>query len=747
MSSIPGQRREAAELRRAGKITAAGKLLLSAGLPLEAATVFAEAHRYEEALAALLLASPSRSIDELEPDLLLRAAEWLETLRRWPEAAKAYRLVGDEARARALDAQSAKASPSPLGQSVAAPARPPQTSQAPPRLSSAAVRPHRIDMRSEPDIEPERISSLPVDRVSSVPPENGRTSALPVEPRRASSAPPRGPSSKPPPAAGPVSQRFERRADAAARSLEAAVAAERSGDLMRAADLYLAAGAPIGAVRCFMARSELPRALAAIVKVPPNDPQYRKAVTLGVDLSTRLGSLDFAFHQFSAPFFEGEPRDEDEVNAFYRMGILFEQFDHVDDAKAVLRRVLKVRNAAAIRDRLAALEARAEKAKASFAKAMEEDDAFRRSSPPPAPKPEEETFPSLPEIQLPIRSRRPPNNAESPRAGSPAPFDAPDRTSTPADAPQRAGAPKKVDRPTETDNRPPKDAPIVNVFNIGAGITIARRYKIEQLLGKGGMGAVYRAHDLELDEALAIKLFAHGRDDATLVSRFKQELSLARQISHANVIRLYDFGQQGAIPFITMELLAGRDLAEEMEQGRELMRDLGFLIQACRGLQCVHERGVVHRDLKPENLFVTTDGVVKLMDFGIAKRSSTPANLTQQGFTAGTPAYMAPEQAESFATASHLSDIYSVGVIAYRMFTGVLPFDNENPMAVLIKHIQEIPVPPRDHDPSIPDELEYIILQLLEKKPELRVQSCAELANDLERLRTRLEARPSRRPR
>jgi serine/threonine protein kinase len=180
------------------------------------------------------------------------------------------------------------------------------------------------------------------------------------------------------------------------------------------------------------------------------------------------------------------------------------------------------------------------------------------------------------------------------------------------------------------------------------------------------------------------------------------------------------------------------------EEGRDLIRDLGYLVQVCRGLQCVHERGVVHRDLKPENLFVTDDGIVKLMDFGIAKRQSTQGNLTVQGFSAGTPAYMSPEQIENFAATTHLSDIYSLGVIAYRLFTGELPFENENPMAVLMKHLKELPRPPSEIDPSIPDELEYMILQLLEKQPSSRIQSCAEIASDLENLRGRL-ASPRRR--
>ena len=260
------------------------------------------------------------------------------------------------------------------------------------------------------------------------------------------------------------------------------------------------------------------------------------------------------------------------------------------------------------------------------------------------------------------------------------------------------------------------------------------------------MAIVYRAHDRELDETIALKLFTHTTGDPALLSRFKQELALCRQITHPNVVRLYDIGSHNEVRFFTMELLSGVDLATQIDQGRDLVRDLGYLVQLCEGLQCVHEKGVVHRDLKPENVFVTHEDVVKLMDFGIAKRRKSEGNLTMDGFSAGTPAFMAPEQINNFASVTHLSDLYSLGVIAYRLFTGVLPFESESPMAVLVKHINEAPAPPSTHEPSIPDELEYVIMQLLEKDPRRRVQSCRELARDLAELRSRLMASRRSRP-
>jgi serine/threonine-protein kinase len=258
------------------------------------------------------------------------------------------------------------------------------------------------------------------------------------------------------------------------------------------------------------------------------------------------------------------------------------------------------------------------------------------------------------------------------------------------------------------------------------------------------MAAVYRALDLDLEETIALKVFAPTGNDDTQLGRFKQELAVARKLNHTNIVRLYDLGTHGHASFISMELLEGADLGQILDESRDLLRDLGYLVQALEGLEFAHEKGVVHRDLKPENLFVTTAGVVKIMDFGIAKQQ-TNTKLTQAGYSAGTPAYMAPEQVNDFRSANHLSDLYSMGIIAYRMFTGVLPFAHESTMAILMKQLRDAPIPPSSHNPSIPDELEFMILQLLEKDPARRIQSCRELADDLNALRARITAQLRRR--
>jgi serine/threonine-protein kinase len=188
-----------------------------------------------------------------------------------------------------------------------------------------------------------------------------------------------------------------------------------------------------------------------------------------------------------------------------------------------------------------------------------------------------------------------------------------------------------------------------------------------------------------------------------------------------------------------MELLSGHDLGEVMQRAPlAIDQGLALLVQACNALQVVHERGVIHRDIKPDNFFITNEGVLKVMDFGIAKRRSASRGLTRAGMMAGTPQYMAPEQANNFGGVTYLADLYALGCIAYQMFTGAVPFDAEEVMPILMAHMSRAPDPLRPRNPAIPAELETVILRLLAKKPEARVQSCRELAAILSGIRLRL---------
>jgi serine/threonine-protein kinase len=242
---------------------------------------------------------------------------------------------------------------------------------------------------------------------------------------------------------------------------------------------------------------------------------------------------------------------------------------------------------------------------------------------------------------------------------------------------------------------------------------------------------------------VAIKLFAPATaaEAETMVARFKLELSLSRILSHPNIIRLFDLGSEGGWRYLTMELLEGKDLATFItDRGTALpiVEGLKYLEQVCTGLQAAHERGVVHRDIKPHNIFITTSGEVKVMDFGIARKLNTPG-VTVMGTIAGTPEYMSPEQINGFSDVTHATDVYALGITAYQMFTGILPFNYAELTRVLVAQASEAPPPPRVRNPAIPPALEAVLLKCLEKDPAKRPANAAILNLMLRNIRETAE--------
>jgi serine/threonine-protein kinase len=269
------------------------------------------------------------------------------------------------------------------------------------------------------------------------------------------------------------------------------------------------------------------------------------------------------------------------------------------------------------------------------------------------------------------------------------------------------------------------------------GSLVANRYRIEGTLGQGGSATVFKVHDNELDEKVAMKVFAPSARSDSQVLRYKNELSLSRQLTHPNIIRLFDLGAHEEWRYLTMELLEGVDLASKLEALHgplPLAEGLLILEGACAGLQYAHDNGVIHRDIKPGNLFITREGVVKVMDFGIAKKERTQ-HITQEGTIAGTPEYMSPEQISGFSTVSHLTDVYALGCTAYATFSGAPPFGSPEVMAVLMQQVNNAPPPLRAKNGAVPAELERVVLKLLEKDPAKRFQSCAEVSVELRRIR------------
>lgn len=265
------------------------------------------------------------------------------------------------------------------------------------------------------------------------------------------------------------------------------------------------------------------------------------------------------------------------------------------------------------------------------------------------------------------------------------------------------------------------------------GTLFAGRYDIESELGAGGMGIVYKAYDRTLDDAVAIKVLRSEAlaQDASLADRFKQEIRLARKITHKNILRTHDFGEVDGMRYLSMEYVRGITLKHLLSQNRQLPTAAGLRIarQICSGLAAAHAAGVIHRDIKPQNVLIEPNGGVKIMDFGIA-RLSQDKGMTATGVVIGTPDYISPEQARGIAL-DQRTDIYSAGIVFYEIFSGTLPFEGDSSLGVVLKHIQEAPPPIETRNPAIDPRIARIVMKSIEKDPDRRYQSMTELARDL----------------
>ena len=272
-----------------------------------------------------------------------------------------------------------------------------------------------------------------------------------------------------------------------------------------------------------------------------------------------------------------------------------------------------------------------------------------------------------------------------------------------------------------------------SLADLQPGTLLGNRYEILQLLGQGGMGAVYRARDREVDRMVALKVIRPelaGRPE--ILQRFKQELILARQVTHRNVIRIYDLGEADGIKFITMQFIEGQDLKSLLiQKGKCTVEEaVGIIQQVCLALEAAHAEGVVHRDLKPQNIMLDKQGKVTVMDFGIA-RSVEFGGMTQTGALMGTPEYMSPEQVRGEEVDAR-SDLFTLGIIFCELLTGKMPYQADTVMGTMFKRTKEPATPPAQLDPSVPRAVSEVVTRCLEMDSKHRYQSAAELRHELE---------------
>jgi len=294
----------------------------------------------------------------------------------------------------------------------------------------------------------------------------------------------------------------------------------------------------------------------------------------------------------------------------------------------------------------------------------------------------------------------------------------------------RGDTPPKAERPAG----PTETMPTI-VTELRSGTTFAGRFEVIEELGKGGMGHVYKVYDQKTREKMALKLLKpEVAVDKEAIERFGNELRFARKISHRNVCRVYDLGEEKGTHFITMEYVSGEDLKSIIRMTGPMSpgKTVGVARQVSEGMAEAHRLGVVHRDLKPQNIMIDREGNVRIMDFGIA-RSAKVKGMTGAGVVVGTPEYMAPEQFEG-EEADARSDIYALGVVLYEMTTGRLPFEGETFVSIALKQKTGTPRTPKEFNPQLPDDLTRLILRCLERDRAKRFQSVDDILADLAKI-------------
>ncbi|GEM_PF-3381773 len=282
----------------------------------------------------------------------------------------------------------------------------------------------------------------------------------------------------------------------------------------------------------------------------------------------------------------------------------------------------------------------------------------------------------------------------------------------------------------EIKKRADEEAVLKDDYFLGKRV---KDYLILEIIGRGGMGTVYKARKDD-GQMVAMKILPplFARDEAK-VDRFLKEAASASKLDHPNIVKCYDFGQDGDVHFIAMELVVGKSVGDLIKEKRavKIEESLRIIKSAARGLAAAHEKGIIHRDMKPDNIMINRNGVIQVADFGLARDVQASSSLSGSGEIVGTPYYISPEQIDC-QDVDAKADLYSLGATIYHLITGKRPFEGSTPMEVLLKHMNEKLVPPVDRNPLIPVTVSRLISKMMEKNREFRYQDCEELVSDID---------------
>lgn len=510
---------------------------------------------------------------------------------------------------------------------------------------------------------------------------------------------------------------------------EAAVEAGVLEDWVRAGEAHVRADEFVDAGRAFIRADQPDPAINALSQLRFDDPLYMEAVDLAVDALEQKGTMSFRGERFLQEFLL-RPLDEHGAELLYRLARVYEQGEFWETAQEFYERLLeRDPDHADAAERLPRMVAYQKDSAAVFKQVMREDFGYEETTRRMADRRARvrsqdgdlEAFPDLSDTS----TARPPG--PRPASGSTAapPEDVRKAMLDPAGDEAVTGA--GIGRAAATEQQ-------AAVVRLEPGTRLGDRYELLRRVGAGGRGVVFAARDLELDETVALKALHPTDVSDESLQRFRQELKLARKLTHPNVLRVHDIGEVDGLRFITMEYLEGQDLERTIQESAGAFPvgiGVDYVRQICAGLGAAHEMGVIHRDIKPPNLMVVDPGVVKILDFGIAKLIDM-RGVSATGVACGTPLYMSPEQIRGSRVLDPRTDLYSLGCVMFALFTGSVPFAGDEVFELLMAHMNQPPPRPRDIRADLPRALDGIILRLLSKDPDDRYQSCVELAAALD---------------